>query len=319
MQVLVTGGAGFIGSNLVDALLIDGHSVRVLDDFSTGNKANLSSHGKIVDIIEGDITSLDAVRDAVRDVEVVFHLAAIPSVPKSIQDPIGSNNATVNGTLSILVASRDAGVRRVVFASSSAIYGDQDPSSAKVETMIPRPISPYGVAKLAAEAYCKVFYSVYGLETVALRYFNVFGPRQDPESMYAAVIPRFVTAVLDNRQPTIYGDGEQTRDFTYVGNVVKANMLAAMTPKQNVCGRVFNIAAGGAHSLNTVLDMILEITGKTVIPIYEPARSGDIKHSLANIRSAQHEMKYEVAYTLLDGLKATIDWYQAQDRLETNQ
>jgi len=307
---LVTGGAGFIGSNLVEALLAQGHNVRVLDNFSTGKRENLSAFEGRIDLIEGDLRVLDDVRRAVRDVEVVLHHGALPSVPKSVEDPLGSNDANVTGTLHVLVASRDAGVRRVVFASSSSIYGDQEPEAAKIETMLPQPISPYGVAKLAAEKYCQVFYYAYGLETVSLRYFNVFGPRQDPNSMYAAVIPRFITALLRNEPPTIFGDGEQTRDFTYVGNVIAANLLAANAPAERVAGEVFNLAAGGQTSLNTLVKMLQEITGNPISPIYEAPRPGDIKHSRADISRAEKLMGYHPDISLMEGLRLTVEWYR---------
>ncbi|MBN1428611.1 MAG: SDR family oxidoreductase [Anaerolineae bacterium] len=309
---LVTGGAGFIGSNLVKTLLSQSHAVRVLDNFSTGKRSNLQDCMAQIDLIEGDLTVLDDVRRAVQDIEVVLHQGAMPSVAKSVENPLGSNEANVNGTLHVLVAARDAGVRRVVFASSSSIYGDQDPNLAKVETMQPLPISPYGVAKLAAERYCQVFYQVYGLETVALRYFNVFGPHQDPQSMYAAVIPLFITALLEGRAPTIYGDGEQTRDFTYVENVVNANLLAATVPSENVCGEFFNVAMGGQISLNGLLDALRELTGQGVNAVYEEVRPGDIKHSRADITKAKNAMGYHPQASLIDGLQQTIEWYRQQ-------
>ncbi|HEC22221.1 MAG TPA: SDR family oxidoreductase [Chloroflexi bacterium] len=307
---LVTGGAGFIGSNLVETLLEQGHTVRVLDNFSTGKRENLSAFIERIDLIEGDLRNLDDVRRAVEDIEVVFHEGAVPSVPKSIEDPLGANESGVNGTLNVLVAARDAGVRRVIFASSSSIYGDQDPDLPKVETMSPRPISPYAVSKLAAEKYCQVFYHVYGLETVSLRYFNVFGPRQDPTSMYAAVIPRFITAMLRGDPPTIYGDGEQTRDFTYVGNVVAGNLLAASAPAERVAGEVFNLATGGQVSLNQLVEMLQEIMACNVAPVYTDPRPGDIKHSRADINKARRLMSYQPQIPFLEGLRRTVEWYR---------
>lgn len=309
---LVTGGAGFIGSNLVEALLEQGHSVRVLDNFSTGKRENLSEFAGRIDLMEGDLTRLDDVQAAVRDMEVVLHHGAIPSVPRSVEDPLGSNEANVNATLHVLVASRDAGVRRVVFASSSAIYGDQDPELAKVETMLPMPISPYGVAKMASEQYCQVFHTVYGLETVSLRYFNVFGPRQDPQSMYSAVIPRFITAMLHNQRPEIYGDGEQTRDFTFVGNVIKGNLLAANAPAERVAGQVFNCAAGGQTSLNQLIDMLQEILHCAIEPEYVDVRPGDIKYSQADISKATRHMDYRSDISFLEGLSRTVEWYRVR-------
>ncbi len=310
---LVTGGAGFIGSNLVEALLEQGHAVRVLDNFSTGKRENIAPFRDHIDLLEGDLTVLEDVRRAVQGVEVVFHQGALPSVPKSIADPLASHEANVTGTLNVLIAAREARVRRVVFASSSSVYGDQNPAAPKDETMPPRPISPYGVAKLAAEHYCRVFYAVYGLETVALRYFNVFGPRQDPASMYAAVIPRFITALLAGQPPIIYGDGEQTRDFTYVGNVVAANLLAAAAPAERVAGEVFNVAMGGQTSLNELVRMLCQIIGSEVSPIYDAPRPGDIRHSRADISKAQHCLKYKPRISLAEGLRLTVAWYRQQD------
>ncbi len=309
---LVTGGAGFIGSNLAEALVKQGHAVRIIDNFSTGRRENLAGLLDRVELIEGDITHPEDVSQAVQGIEVVLHLAAIPSVPRSIEDPLSTNEASVTATLNILLAAHRARVRRVVFASSSSIYGDQAPDLPKVETMTPNPISPYGVAKLAAEKYCQVFYQVYGLETVALRYFNVFGPRQNPDSAYAAVIPRFINALLEGRPPTIYGDGEQTRDFTYVGNVIHGNLLAASAPAEKVAGQVFNLAAGGQTSLNSLVEMLHEITGSEVPPLYEPPRTGDIKHSRASIEKARQLMGYEPVTSLHEGLYQTVRWYREQ-------
>jgi UDP-glucose 4-epimerase len=307
---LVTGGGGFIGSNLVEALLERGHAVRVLDNFSTGKRENLQALKDKINLIEGDLTQLEDVRCAVEDMDIVLHHGAIASVPRSIEDPIGCNAANVNATLNVLVASHDAHVKRVVFASSSSIYGNQDPEAPKVETMLPKPISPYGVAKMAAESYCQVFYEVYGLETVALRYFNVFGPRQDPQSMYAAVIPRFITALLRGEAPTIYGDGEQTRDFTYVGNVIAGNLRAAEAPANKVAGQIFNLAAGGQTSLNDLVDVLHEVIGSDVKPDYVAARAGDIKHSKADIKKAEQQMGYTPEVSFLEGIRQTVDWYR---------
>lgn len=310
---LVTGGAGFIGSNLAIALIKQGHSVRVLDNFSTGKKQNLESVVDQIELVTGDLTHFDDVREAVKDIDIVLHHGAIPSVPKSVADPLGSNKANVDGTLHILLASRDARVQRVIFASSSSIYGDTNPSLSKTESLAPRPISPYGVAKLAAEKYCQVFYHVYGLETVALRYFNVFGPRQDPESMYAAVIPRFIRALLQSQPPQIYGNGEQTRDFTFIDNVITGNMLAATASKEKVAGEVFNLAAGGQTSLNQLIEILQELMSVTIMPEYQPARQGDILHSTADIEKARSQMDYEPRISLLEGLRKTIEWYRAQN------
>ncbi|MCC6904320.1 MAG: SDR family oxidoreductase [Anaerolineae bacterium] len=309
---LVTGGAGFIGSSLVEALLERGHAVRVLDNFATGRRENIAPFLPRIELIEGSLTSVDDVRQAVRDMDVILHHGAIPSVPRSIDDPVTSNEVNVTGTLHVLNAAREFGAKRVVFASSSSIYGDQDEESAKVETMRSYPISPYGVSKLAAEAYCQAFHIVYGLETVSLRYFNVFGPRQDPKSTYAAVIPRFITALLQGTAPTIYGDGEQTRDFTFVGNVVAGNLLAAESPAERVAGEVFNLATGGQVSLNMLFEMLQEMVGSNIQPIYETARTGDIKYSRADISKAYARMNYEPRIPFADGLNATVQWYRQQ-------
>ncbi len=309
-RYLVTGGAGFIGSHLAETLSGHGHHVRVLDNFSTGKRENLASFESRIELIEGDITHFDDVIQAMDGVEIVFHQAAVPSVPRSVEDPLGSNRASVDGTLHVLLAARDAGVKRVMYASSSAAYGDQAPDLAKIETMTPQPISPYGVAKLAAEHYCQVFYRVYGLETVCLRYFNVFGPRQDPEGAYAAVIPRFASALLSGAHPTIYGTGEQTRDYTYIGNVVAGNILASTAPAEQVAGETFNLAAGGQTSLNTLVEMLQEITGINAAARYEPARPGDIMHSRADISKAEQRMQYRPAISLLEGLRQTVGAYR---------
>ncbi|GAB4479193.1 MAG: SDR family oxidoreductase [Anaerolineae bacterium] len=309
---LVTGGAGFIGSSLVEALLTRGHAVRVLDNFSTGKQENLSAFLDRIELLEGDITSPEDVQRAVAGVEVVLHHAALPSVPLSVKEPLTANAINVRGTLHLLEAARQAGVRRFVFASSSAIYGDQRPDLPKVETMYPQPISPYGADKLAAEQYCQVFYRVYGLETVALRYFNVYGPRQDPHSMYSAVIPLFISALLRGEAPTIFGDGEQTRDFTFVGDVVTANLLAASRPAGAVAGRVFNIATGQQIALNDLIDVLNRITGAGITPVYTDPRPGDIKFSLASIEQAVEHLAYRPASTLEQGLRATVDWYRQQ-------
>ncbi len=309
---LVTGGAGFIGSNLVEALLLQGHTVRVLDNFSTGRRENLVAFADQIDLREGDLTDFSTVAQAVEGVDIVLHQGALASVPRSVADPLQSNAANVTATLHVLVASRDAGVKRVVYASSSSIYGDQEEELAKIETMTPGPISPYGVAKLSSESYCQVFYKVYGLETVALRYFNVFGARQDPTSMYSAVIPLFITALMRGESPTIYGDGEQTRDFTYVGNVVAGNLIAATAPPENVAGEVFNMAAGGQTSLNDLMDVLNEVMGTNITPKYTDPRSGDIKHSRADISKAQKRMGYQPTISFLEGIRHTVDWYRTQ-------
>lgn len=308
---LVTGGAGFIGSNIVSALLQRGDTVRVLDNFSTGRRENLSTVAEHIDLIEGDITHLDDVRQACEGVEVVFHEAALPSVPRSIEDPIQSDESNVRGTLNVLVAARDAGVRRVVYASSSSVYGEQAVDQPKVETMAPQPISPYAVAKISGEYYCQVFHQVYGLETVALRYFNVFGPRQNPDSEYAAVIPKFITALLNGDSPTIYGDGEQTRDFTYVGNVVDGNLLAAEAPAERVSGQTINLAMGHFVSLNDLVAELQTIIGSSVEAVHTAPRPGDIKHSLAEVGKAHELLGFDPAISFEEGLTRTVDWYRS--------
>ncbi|MBU1050524.1 SDR family oxidoreductase, partial [Candidatus Bipolaricaulota bacterium] len=284
-QYLVTGGAGFIGSHLVQALVESGQTVRVLDNLSTGKRENLSGLDDKLEFIEGDMTDFRSVEQAMQGISVVFHQAALPSVPRSIEDPLGSHHANATGTLNVLTAAKAAGVRRVIYASSSSAYGDT-PVLPKVETMAPMPLSPYAVSKLAGEYYCQVFSHVYNLETVALRYFNVFGPKQDPHSQYSAVIPKFIGMYLRGQSPTIDGDGEQTRGFAYVDNVVQANLLAAKA--QGVSGNVFNISVDTRISLNTLDAKLREYVGvsDSVKPTYGPSRAGDIKHSYADISKA---------------------------------
>jgi nucleoside-diphosphate-sugar epimerase len=306
-RALVTGGAGFIGSHLAERLCRDGYEVRVLDNLATGNRENIGHLGGQIEVIEGDITSYERVHSATRGCDLVFHEAALPSVPRSIQDPLTSHATNVTGTLNVLLAARDEEVRRVVFASSSSVYG---PSAElpKHERMPARPIAPYGVAKLAAEGYCRAFSEVYGLETVSLRYFNVFGPRQDPRSEYSAVIPRFITAMLEDRVPIIYGDGEQSRDFTYVQNVVEANLLAADAP--GVAGEAFNVACSAAITLNSLLDVLGAIIGREVEAERTEARAGDLRHSLADIGRAREELGYEPSIELREGLSRTVEYLQ---------
>ncbi|MDA0748191.1 MAG: SDR family oxidoreductase [bacterium] len=308
MNCLVTGGAGFIGSNLVKALLERGDSVRVLDNFSTGKRENLGPFGNRIELVEGDLRSYHVVRQAVRDIEVIFHQGALPSVPRSINDPITTNQVNVEGTLNILDAAKDAGVRRVIYASSSSIYGE-NPELPKQEDMMPMPISPYAVAKLAGEKYCQSFTKVYGLETVCLRYFNVFGGGQDPASQYAAVIPLFITAFLDGGRIRVDGDGEQSRDFSYIDNVVHANLCAAQAPGAE--GHVFNVACGARTSLNQVLDTLREITRVDVEVEYVAPRPGDIKHSLADITKAREILKYNPAISAEEGLRKSVAWYRS--------
>jgi nucleoside-diphosphate-sugar epimerase len=306
-RVLVTGGGGFIGCNLVERLVRDGRSVRVLDNFATGDRENLRDVWDEIELVEGDIQSYERAHNAVRGCELVFHLAALPSVPRSIQDPLTSNASNVTGTLNILLAARDEDVRRVVFASSSSIYG-ANLELPKREDMASLPIAPYAVSKLAAESYCRAFFNVYGLETVALRYFNVFGPRQDPTSQYSAVIPMFITAFLDGQRPTIYGDGEQSRDFTYIENVVEATILAAQA--DGVAGETFNVASGERISLNTLIAELRDLSGREIDPIYTDPRTGDVLHSLADISKAREVLGYEPATDIRTGLERTLAYYE---------
>jgi UDP-glucose 4-epimerase len=305
---LVTGGAGFIGSALARALLARGDRVRVIDNFFSGKRENLAEVGGDVELVEGDIRDEAALGRALAGVELVFHEAAIPSVPRSLADPLSSHEANATGTLKLLGEARRAGVRRVVYAASSSAYGDS-PTLPKVETMRPAPLSPYAVSKLAGEHYCAVFAGAFGLETVALRYFNVFGPRQDPASEYAAVIPRFVTAALAGRGVTIFGDGTQSRDFCFVDNVVEANLGAAGASAVACGGQVFNVACGAATTLNEVVSLIGELVGKPVPVSYAPARVGDVKHSLADIAASRAHLGYRGRISFRDGLQRTIAWY----------
>ncbi len=309
MNVLVTGGAGFIGSHLATFLAGAGHAVRVLDNFATGSRSNLDALGDVVEIVEGDIQSYERVHNAVRGCEVVLHQAALPSVPRSVQDPLTSNAVNVIGTLNVLLAARDAGVRRVVCASSSSVYG-ANRDMPKREVMAPMPISPYAVGKLAGEGYCRSFGEVYGLETVALRYFNIFGPRQDPRSQYSAVVPKFIEAFLNGQRPVIYGDGEQSRDFTSVENVVDANVRALEA--DGVTGRVYNIACGEQVTLNDLVAELRELTGSTAEPEYAPARPGDVLHSLADITLAREELGYVPSVRLSEGLGRAVEHFRAE-------
>jgi UDP-glucose 4-epimerase len=305
---LVTGGAGFIGSSIVRALLARGDKVRVIDNFFSGKRENLADVARDVELIEGDIRDRAAVARACAGVEVVYHEAAIASVPRSLADPVSSNDANVSGTLNVLHEAKKAGVRRVVYAASSSAYGDT-PTLPKIETMTPSPLSPYAVSKLAGEHYCQVFAGAYQLETVCLRYFNVFGARQDPKSEYAAVIPRFVTAGLAGEGVTIFGDGTQSRDFCYIDNTVAANLAAAAAPAASASGRVFNVACGAATTLNDVVRMISENLGRPIPITYAPSRVGDVKHSLADIAAARAGLGWEAAISFKEGLDRTIAWY----------
>jgi len=304
---LVTGGAGFIGSAIADRLVRDGRAVRVLDDFSTGSEERLVHLLDDVEIVRGDIRDRDTVDRCLRGVEVVFHEAALPSVARSVEDPLTSHDVNVNGTLTLLDAARRAGVRRLVYAASSSAYGDSAVLPKK-ESQPAAPLSPYAVGKLTGEYYCRIWWTLYGLSTVSLRYFNVFGPRQDPRSEYAAVIPRFVTAALAGQAPKVFGDGEQTRDFTFVENVVDANLLAAEA--EGADGGLFNIACGERISLNRLLREIGEIIGRPVKAEYGPARAGDVKHSLADISLARKVLGFEPRVSVREGLERTVAWFQ---------
>ena len=311
MHLLVTGGGGFIGSHLVERLVRDGHRVRVLDNFTTGHRRNLAPLAGEYELVEGDLQSYERAHNAVRDCEIVLHQAAMPSVPRSVQDPLTSNASNVIGTLNVLLAARDSGVRRVVCASSSSVYGTT-PDLPKHEGLPTLPISPYAVAKLAGEGYCRSFSEVYGLETVALRYFNVFGARQDPLSQYAAVIPNFITATLRGEEVTVFGDGEQSRDFTHVDNVVEANVLAMAA--SDVAGRVYNIACGDRISLNQLLAALGEIIGTPPQVRYEASRPGDVKHSMADISRARDELGYRVGVSFEEGLRQTVQHYVSSEQ-----
>jgi UDP-N-acetylglucosamine/UDP-N-acetyl-alpha-D-glucosaminouronate 4-epimerase len=305
---LVTGGAGFIGSHLAEALVGRGHRVRVLDDFSTGDRANLEDVRGRVEVVEGDITDLETVQRATRGVEVVFHQAALASVPRSVADPLATHRACVDGTLHVLQAARQSGVRRVVYAASSSAYGAST-RLPKSETDPTLPLSPYAVAKLAGEHYCAAFSQVYGLETVRLRYFNVFGPRQSPDSPYAAVIPLFFQAMLAGRSPHVHGDGQQSRDFTFVADVVRANLLAAEAP--GVSGKVFNVACGRRTSLLDLIGLMNKLLGTDILPSYRDPRPGDVRHSQADISRARTELGYEPRTDIEQGLRRCLEWMRS--------
>jgi UDP-glucose 4-epimerase len=305
MKALVTGGGGFIGSNVVRALLARGDDVRVLDNFSTGSRANLAGLEHDVQLVEGDLRSYERVHAAVRGAEVVFHQGALPSVPRSVQDPLTTTAVNIEGTLNVLLAARDEGVRRIVNASSSSVYGNTG-SLPRVETQAPDPISPYAVAKLAAERFCTSFSRVYGMEIVSLRYFNVFGPRQDPTSQYAAVVPRFIRAIAEGEPVTIYDDGDQSRDFTFVDNVVGANLLAADAP--GVGGEILNVATGESVTVNALADAIGAMLDRPVEKSYEPAREADVRASWADVGEARRLLGYETRVDFAEGLRRTADY-----------
>jgi UDP-glucose 4-epimerase len=306
---LVTGGAGFIGSHICERLLKEGHSVRVLDNFVSGKEANLESIGGDVDLIRGDICDARTVAEAMKGVSVVFHEAALGSVPRSVADPRTTHEVNITGTFNVLLAARDARVKRVVCASSSSVYGDTE-ALPKHEGMTPKPMSPYALSKVAGEHYISVFNRVYGFEAVGLRYFNIFGPRQDPQSQYAAVMPRFITALLEGRRPVIYGDGLQSRDFTYVENVVEANLLASEAA--GVAGRSFNVACGGRYSLLDLLGKMKEMLGSPIEPIHEAPRAGDVRDSQASIEAARDAFGYRVLVDFEEGLRRTVEWFKGR-------
>lgn len=308
MRYLVTGGAGFIGSNTVDELVRRGHSVVVLDDLSSGKEDNLADIRNKITFIKGSITDIEIVRKAMHEAEYVLHLAARTSVPRSVKDPIETNRINIDGTLNVLVAAKELKVKRVVFAASSSAYGET-PTLPKVETMQPQPISPYGVTKFVGELYGQTFGRCYGLEHVSLRYFNIFGPRQDPGSPYSGVLAKFCTAFLEGTEPLVFGDGEQTRDFTYVENAVQANLLAFEAP--NAAGKVFNVGTSGRVSLNDVLNVLAKISGSPLKAKYDPPRDGDIRDSQADITQAREVLGYEPLVNFEEGLQRTFDWYKS--------
>jgi len=306
-KFLVTGGAGFIGSNICRKLVSEGCFVRVVDNLLTGKKSNLADIIDKIEFIEADMGDEEVARAAMKDIDVVLHQGALPSVPRSVDDPAATHKHCVDATFTLLLAARDAGIKRFVYASSSSAYGDT-PTLPKVETMPPSPLSPYAAGKLAGEYYCSVFCEVFGLETISLRYFNVFGPYQDPTSQYAAAIPAFVTAILKDQPPTVFGDGEQSRDFTYVDNVVEANLLAARV--EHTAGQVVNIACGKAVTVNAIIALINELVGKNIKPIYDPPRPGDVKHSLADVTLAQNLIGFKPTVPFKQGLRKAIEWYR---------
>ena len=305
---LVTGGAGFIGSHIAEELVRRGERVRVIDNFSTGKRANLRHLMDEIEFIEGDLRNLEAAVKVTEGVDFVIHQAAIPSVPRSIEDPKSSTESNLNGTLHLLLAARDAGVKRMVYASSSSVYGDT-PTLPKREDFLPTPLSPYAASKLAGEYYCQVFHQVYGLETVSLRYFNVFGPRQDPLSLYAAVVPKFISQALAKEPLMVYGDGEQTRDFAFVANVVQANLLACEA--DGIAGETFNVGGGGQISLNQLIKVLQTIFDTDLKVEYSEPRPGDVKHSLASMEKAQKLMGYESTIHFNEGLRRTVAWFES--------
>jgi nucleoside-diphosphate-sugar epimerase len=310
-RYLVTGCAGFIGSWIAQALVERGETVRGFDNFETGHKGNLTKFLSRTEFVQGDLRDAEAVARACKGVDIIFHQGALPSVPRSVEDPLTSHSANINGTLNVLEGARAAKAKRVIYAASSSAYGNQ-PVSPSVENLTPMPITPYAVQKVAGELYMSCYWQVYGLETVCLRYFNIFGPRQDSSSPYSGVIAKFIIQMLKGEQPTIFGDGEQGRDFTYIENVVLANLLAASAPVESVAGRVFNIACGQRHTLNKTYKILAELTGFTKPPIYGPPRTGDIQNSLADISAAREAFDYEPLVSFEEGLRRTVEWYREQ-------
>ena len=310
MDYLITGGAGFIGSNVAERLARQEKGVRIFDNFSSGRRENIAAFADKIEVIDSDLRVLEAVKQAMNGVRHVLHIGAVPSVPRSVEDPHTTNQANITGTLNVLIAARDAGVKRVVFSSSSSVYGDT-PTLPKREDMTPSPRSPYAVQKLTGENYLRIFWQLYGLETISLRYFNVFGPRQDPQSQYAAVIPRFITAILKDEPPTIYGDGKQTRDFSHVENVIDAN-LAACTAPNEALGETFNIACGGRISLLELVDTISAIAGKKVEAQFEKPRPGDVRDSQADITKAKKLLGWTPRVDFREGIEKAVTWYQQQ-------
>jgi nucleoside-diphosphate-sugar epimerase len=310
-RYLVTGGAGFIGSHIAEELVKRSQEVRILDNFLTGKRENIASLLDKIELIEGDIKDFETCQHALEGVDFVLHLAALPSVPRSIKDPLATNENNIRGTLNVLLASRDAKVKKVVFASSSSVYGD-DTHLPKIEGREGSPLSPYALSKQVGEHYCRIFSRIYGLSTVFLRFFNIFGPRQDPFSQYAAVIPNFITKMLKGEKPIIFGDGEQSRDFTFVSNVVEANILASKA--QDVSGEAFNIACGERTTVNSLAKTINEVLKKNIDPVHEEPRPGDVKNSFAEISKARKMLKYEPLVPFNEGLKKTINWFQERNR-----
>jgi nucleoside-diphosphate-sugar epimerase len=306
LRFLVTGGAGFIGSNIVERLVAKGYTVRVLDNFATGGRSNIESLLKDIELIEGDIRDFWTVVKATKGIDYILHQAALPSVPRSIDNPLTTTEVNVNGTLNILEAARFNGVRRIIYASSSSVYGDSE-AMPKNEEMKPMPKSPYAITKLAGEEYCMSFHALYGLETVALRYFNVFGPRQNPFSQYSAVIPKFIDMLKNGQNPTIWGDGSTSRDFTYVDNIVDANLLAC--EKKTAAGNVINVACNRAYSLNQMVEKLNAILNTDLKPVYGPEKIGDVKHSLADIEKAAHILGYKPRIDFEEGLRSTVEWF----------